>query len=120
MNQNQAETPIFTRASDFIAWLVPVTNHFPRSHRHTVTKRLLDGALNLLECLVEANNRRSQARRRALEAADEELDKVRFYLRLAYSWRWLSPGQYEHAGRMVAEIGRLLGGWQKLARQQSA
>jgi hypothetical protein len=26
---------------------------------------------------------------------------------------WLKPGQYEHAARMVAEIGRLLGGWRK-------
>ena len=26
---------------------------------------------------------------------------------------WLSPGQYGHGAEMVAEIGRLLGGWQK-------
>ena len=26
----------------------------------------------------------------------------------------------EHAGRMVAELGRLLGGWQKITRQQPA
>ena len=119
MSQNQTETPIFTRTTDFIAWLVPMTNHFPRAQRHTVTRRLQDAALNFLECLVQANNRRGQARRAALAAADEELDKVRFYLRLAYQWQWLNPGQYEHAGRMVAEMGRLLGGWQKLTRQQS-
>lgn len=26
---------------------------------------------------------------------------------------WLSDGQYEHVSRMVAEIGRLLGGWMR-------
>ena len=36
---------------------------------------------------------------------------MRLYLRLAHRWRWLSSGQYEHVSRMVAEIGRLLGGW---------
>ena len=37
--------------------------------------------------------------------------RLRIYLRLAHRWRWLSDGQYAHAGGMVAEIGRLLGGW---------
>jgi hypothetical protein len=41
----QNETPIFTRTVDLLAWLLPVTNHFPRAHRHTVTRRLLDAAL---------------------------------------------------------------------------
>jgi hypothetical protein len=38
---------------------------------------------------------------------------VRLYLRLAARWEWLSAGQYRHAASMVAEIGRLLGGWRK-------
>ena len=37
----------------------------------------------------------------------------RLYLRLAHRWRWLNDGQYEHVSRLVAEIGRLLGGWLK-------
>jgi hypothetical protein len=28
-------------------------------------------------------------------------------------WHWLSGGQYHHVAEMVAEIGRLLGGWIK-------
>ena len=50
---------------------------------------------------------------RRLRAADEALDRVRLYLRLAARWEWLSAGQYHHAAEMVAEIGRLLGGWIK-------
>ena len=37
-------------------------------------------------------------------------------LRLAHHWHSLTAGQYEHVSRMVAEIGRLLGGW--LRREQ--
>jgi len=36
-------------------------------------------------------------------------------LRLAHRWHWLSDGQYEHVSRMVAEIGKLLGGWMRQA-----
>jgi hypothetical protein len=29
----QSEMPIFTRTFDFLTWLLPVSNHFPRAHR---------------------------------------------------------------------------------------
>lgn len=44
---NGQEMPIFTRTFDFLSWLLPMTNHFPRSHRHTFTRRLLDAAFDL-------------------------------------------------------------------------
>ncbi len=94
--------PIFTRTFDFLTWLLPATNKFPRAHRHSFTRRLLDVAFNLRERLEEANLRKGAAR----------LER----LRLAARWGWLSEGQYQHVAKMVAEIGRLLGGWQKVTR----
>jgi hypothetical protein len=38
----QEEMVIFTRTFDLLDWLLPRTNHFPRAHRHTFTRRLLD------------------------------------------------------------------------------
>ena len=52
------EMPIFTRTFDFLSWLVPATNNFPRSQRFYTTKRLLDAAFDLREYLEEANIRR--------------------------------------------------------------
>ena len=103
MTESRAEMPIFAKTYDFLAWLVPLTNNFPRAQRHTVTQRLLDAALSFLERLVDANTVRGQARVKLLEAADAELDKVRLYLRLAHHGRWIPPGQYAHAGRLIAE-----------------
>jgi len=105
------EMPIFTRTFDFLSWLLPATNHFPTAHRHTFTRRLLDAAFELREHLESANHRRGQKRLQYLSLADEDLDKLRAYLRLAGKWDWLSSGQYQHAAGMVAEIGKLLGGW---------
>ena len=107
------EMPIFTRTFDFLQWLLPVSNHFPRAHRHNFTQRLLDAAFDLRERLEEANLRRGPERQERLRQADESLAKVRLYLRLAARLGWLQPGQYRHVSAMVAEIGRLLGGWQK-------
>lgn len=91
-----------------------MTNHFPRAQRFTVTARLLDAAFDLRERLEEANHRQGKERSERLQRADESLARVRLYLRLAAKWEWLTANQYEHAARMVAEIGRLLGGWKKV------
>jgi hypothetical protein len=106
--------PIFVRTFDFLTWLLPMTNHFPRVHRHSVTKRLLDAAFDLRERLEEANARSQSARLDCLREADEALAHVRLYLRLSARWGWMSTGQYEHAAGLVAEIGRLLGGWRRV------
>ncbi len=106
---------IFTRTFDLLTWLLPVTNNFPRAHRHTVTRRLLDTAFDLREQLEAANYEKKNARLVQLQAADLALDRLRLYLRLAQRWDWLSDGQYQHVAQMVAEIGRLLGGWRKSA-----
>ena len=113
---NQQEMPVFTRTYDFLTWLLPATNDFPRAHRHTFTRRLLDAAFDLRERLEEANLRQGAARLERLALADEALARVRVYLRLAVSWNWFSSGQYQHVAIMVAEIGRLLGGWRKATK----
>ena len=108
------EMPIFTKMQDFLTWLLPATNHFPRAHRHTFTNRLMDAAFELRERLDEANLRKGEARLERLQLADESLVKVRLYLRLASKWDWLSKSQYQHVSAMVVEIGKLLGGWRKV------
>lgn len=109
------EMVIFTRTFDLLTWLLPVTNHFPRAHRHTFTQRLLDAAFDLRERLEEANHRRGPERVQRLDLADEALERVRLYVRLAARWEWLSKGQYQHAAAMLTEIGKLLGGWRKVS-----
>jgi len=112
----QSEMPLFTRTFDFLTWLLPASNHFPRTHRHTFTQRLLAAAFDLREQVEAADHRKGLQRLEYIEAADQSLDRVRLYLRLAAKWEWLSAGQYRHAAEMVAEIGRLLGGWKKVTR----
>ena len=111
------EMPIFTKTFDFLSWLIPATNNFPRSQRFYTTKRLLDAAFDLREYLEEANIRRGGQRMERLIRADEALARVRIYLRLVTRWSWLSHGQYEHVSAMIMEIGKLLGGWKKVTEE---
>lgn len=107
------EMVIFTRTYDFVTWILPMAEKFPKSQRFVVTQRLQNAALNFQESLIEANSLRGATRAEKLRVADAELRKTRLYLRLCEKWEWLTPGQYHHVSSMVAEIGRLLGGWMK-------
>ena len=109
------EMVIFTRCFDLLAWLMPKAEAFPRAYRFTVTQRLMNAALDLQETLIDAQSQRDAARLAALRTGDAALARLRLYLRLAHRWEWLSTGQYGHVSTMVAEIGRLLGGWLKQA-----
>jgi four helix bundle protein len=107
------EMVIFTRTYDFISWLLPLAEKFPRSQRFVITQRLQNASLNFQEAIIEANVVRGTSRLEKLRFADAELRKVRLYLRLCEKWKWMNTGQYRHVSGMVAEIGNLLGGWQK-------
>ena len=53
-----------------------------------------------------------------LAEVDKSLIRLRAYLRLSRDLKLLSSGQYEHASRMAAEVGRLLGGWIKSKKEK--
>ncbi len=108
---NAKDLVIFTQTYDLLCWLLPQCERFPKSQRFVVTQRLQGAALDFQEAIFEANARRGGERLQHLHGADAQLNKLRLYLRLARQWDWLAVGQYEHVSRMVAGIGKLLGGW---------
>jgi four helix bundle protein len=110
------ELLILTRTYDLLTWLLPQCERFPKSQRFVVTQRLQAAALDFQEAIFDANAHNGVQRLEYLHAADAHLNKLRLYLRLSNQWGWLSSGQYEHASRMVTQIGKLLGGWIKQTR----
>lgn len=102
---------IFTRTYDLLQWLLPRCERFPKAQRFGVTKRLEDAALDFQETIFLANAHSGRTRLNHLQTADAHLNKLRFYLRFVRQWQWLTAGQYEHVSKLVAEIGKLLGGW---------
>ena len=104
---------LLTRTFDLLTWLLPKLENFPKIYRTSVTQRMMDAALNFQETLFDAQSQAGTTRQKQLRTADAHLNKLRLYLRLAHHWGWLNDGQYRHISAMIAEIGRLLGGWLK-------
>jgi cytosine/adenosine deaminase-related metal-dependent hydrolase len=107
------ESPIFAKTYDLLLWLMPATTKFPREQRFVLARAVQETALRFQECLIEAGVGHGRQRSHALVEADVELTKLRFYLRLCQDMKLLKLSQYRHGAEMVAEVGRLLGGWRK-------
>jgi hypothetical protein len=105
------QSPLFARTYDFVAWLIPLTVKFPRQQRFVMAAALQRESLRFQELLIEAAHHKQPAG--LLISADAELDKVRTHLRMSLEMGLVQPGQYEHAARLMTEIGKLLGGWMK-------
>ncbi len=103
------QSPIFARTYDFVAWLIPLTIKFPRSQRFVMAATLQREAIHFQELLIEASHQKEK--NELLLSADAELDKVRTHVRMSLEMGLIQSGQYEHAARLMTEIGKLLGGW---------
>jgi hypothetical protein len=97
------------KAVQYLTWLVPVLEKFPRSQRFLLGDRLQSLALRTVEDLVEATYTRSPTA--VLQRANIGLEQQRVLVRVAYNLRHLDVKRYEFAVRKLDEIGRSVGAW---------
>ncbi len=100
---------IFQKIYDFLLWLHPVVNKFPKSQRFVLGQRIENKTLDLLHSIVVANSERDKSI--MLGRASVELDELRILVRLSKDLRFVNIGQYGVAAEKLNEIGRLLSGW---------
>ncbi len=105
------ELQALTSWTEFLEWLLPTTEKFPKKVRFTLTNRIDNTALDVVETLIEAQYTRQPAP--LIKKANLTLTKLRVLLRIAHKLAFLPNRQYEHASRIIDEVGRMLGAWKK-------
>lgn len=103
--------PALEKAYQFMLWLIPTIEKFPRSQRFLLGDRIQSAGLDVISSLVEATYTRNRAP--LLRTVNVKLETLRVLLRLATDLELLDLRRYEHAARSIDEIGRLVGGWIK-------
>jgi hypothetical protein len=109
--QHPDDLPIFVKWTEFLAWLLPTTEKFPKKVRFTFANRIDNLALDVVEDLVEA--RYTRDKRAILKQANLRLEKLRILLRLCHELHYLPHTSYAHAMRALTEVGKMLGGWRR-------
>ncbi|MCD4673989.1 MAG: diversity-generating retroelement protein Avd [Anaerolineaceae bacterium] len=109
------ESPLFVRTHDFLLWLLPQMQKFPRVYRFTLSEHIQQQGMAFQDSIVWAGKSTGEERHTWLKKADVILEQLRFWMRFSHDLELINIGQYEHAARMVVEMGRLLGAWIKQA-----
>ncbi|MEK7089560.1 MAG: diversity-generating retroelement protein Avd [Patescibacteria group bacterium] len=100
---------IYQKTYDFLLWLHPVINKFPKSQRFVLGQRIENKTLDLLRSMSIANAEREKIV--VLHRASVELDELRILIRLSKDLHFINIKQYGVAAEKMNEIGRLLSGW---------
>lgn len=103
------------KAYEWVLWITPKVEKFPRSYRSTIGQSLLNSSLELLLHLVDAAYQTRNAG--SLAAAARETNRSRYLLRLAKDLRMMNSDAHEFASKSLNEVGRMTGGWLKSSRK---
>ena len=110
------DLPVFVRWTAFVEWLLPITAKFPKRVRFTLSDRIDNLALDVVEDLVEA--RYSRRKKELLKHINLKLERLRVLLRLCHTLHYLPHRSYEFAVRSLDDVGKMLGGWIKQQEAQ--
>jgi hypothetical protein len=102
---------LFERWMEMAKWMLERTARFPKRLRQSLTSRVENTTLEILEGVTTAAYRRDRTDTQM--GINDGLNRLRVLIRLSHELRLLSDGQYEEAARRIDEAGRILGGWMK-------
>jgi hypothetical protein len=106
-----AEMVVITRAYALVLDVTERVRKFPRDLRFVLGDRILSTAYDVLDGLIQA--RYTADRRSILRAANLQLERLRFQVRLASDLQVISIRQYELLAEGIYEIGGMVGAWTK-------
>ena len=112
------EIDAITRLYDFILWMIPKLEKFPRSQKFVLGDRIETLMLDILEILIEAAYSRQKSA--LLRDANLKLEKLRYLIRLSKDLKLINLKAYEFAAVSVNDIGRSVGGWLKYSSRATA
>ena len=105
------ELVLFVKWLEFLKWLLPALDKFPKKSRFTMTSRIENLALDIVELLITAKYQREK--RHLLKQIDLCLEKMRILFRISHDMKLISTKAYNFSAKSINEAGMMLGGWLK-------
>ena len=105
------EPPLFLLWYDFIKWSLDKTEKFPKKVRFSISNRIDNLILDIMEGIVEA--RYSGNKKDILKRIDLNMERLRVLFRLCHDMQFLDHKGYEYASKKINEAGKMVGGWRR-------
>ena len=96
--------------------MYPVINKYPKFEKFTMQTKTKNTIFELMDCIEKTN--KSTVKKSGMYEADMLLSRLRRYVRLAKDLHYINMHQYGVIYGKLTEIGNLLGGWIKWAKNE--
>ena len=112
------DIPIFTKLYEFYNKITQVITSFPKTKRYTLGQKLDNVTIEILELLFSVPN--SSNKTVTLQQISVKLDLLKILLRLAKDSQAITDKKYLELQVILQEIGKMLGGWLRSTKQNTA
>lgn len=114
----QLDIPIIHKTYDLYRALHELERTIPKMERFTVWQRSQNLCLDILQGLLSIGYQAPERRADGLLRIAPLVDMLRVFLRLSFDVKAVNQKKYIALQEALDEIGRMLGGWIKSARQK--
>ena|SRR3989344_1798725 len=116
-NDYTLDIPIFAKLYDFYRNLSARIPTFPKTKRYTLGQKLENVTLDIFELLIAIPNAKDKIE--LLWQISIKVDLLKILLRFAKDGQALKDKNYIELQASLQEVGKMLGGWIRSAKQNS-
>jgi len=110
-----AHLPVYVKTYDFAKYTYILVRQFRREYKFTLGTELQGIIWQVLDAIIQANSLAGADKRKGICKISLLFDRFKIRLRFAYEIGLVTDRKFAFAQRMMEEIGRMIGGWQKWA-----
>jgi hypothetical protein len=109
-----ATTPaVISKAKESFKIWTEIHKDFPRTEKFGLGRKIDTLYISLLEQLYATSYQRIEEKILGLEKSSAILDRLRFFLQIAWEHKRISTEKYSALSEQLGEVGRQIGGWRK-------
>ena len=105
--------PLYVKWLEVIVWLFGRTQRFPKNYRYSLSQKIDNLCLEILELIVETIY--SSSKQESLKKINLKLEVLRTLIQLCHRLELLNDSQYAFISGLLLESGKMVGGWLKSA-----
>lgn len=114
MNNVNNEIPVIKKIYELYKMFYKYSALFPKKDKYTLGNKCEMYILSVLELLIAAGSAPKNEKIAFIRKASIKFDTLKIFIRLANEINMLDGKKYLALQKQIQEIGRMIGGWQKL------
>lgn len=114
------QLPLYVTAYQHQLYLYKLVHNFSKTYKYTLGQELLNLHWQMLDLIILANSLPNSDKPPHIKKASLVFDQYKYRVKMAYDLKLISSAKYGYIMTVHEEMGKMLTGWLRWAKKQSA